>query len=519
MVRCHPDHGSAGGGAVRVQSESYAPYSVVRRVGIRAEIAIIDADAKPNASASSAFTMPLSSPAETIDDIKVETTAFATLERNAWVLDGSCALMDSTASGLGWWSSPVSGDDGTFDGECSIVYDFAVDTKTIGLVFTFMYGYQPAVGGMRIRAYDSGGAVVADVVNTDQTAVQTVVFSAIYRKLRIDFTKTALPGRRIRFLEMDFGLIQRFDEDQIADCEIRYKVDFAAASLPYGECSLTLDNSDRRWNLLNPSGIYQYMEEGQKITVWMPVNGEDVFMGAFSFRSVEARDGALTAKMTTADVIASLDDTAFNGGRCAAASLSDAVSEVLFGTGIECVFADGVGEETVMMSIPQNTTRREAVRLLAQAARACVYAERDGNLRFCRPSLDSGDDDINDITPNELYNYDGITISEPVGILRLVVKDEYSDTEITYTAGAAGREMTVNNPCVASENGDAAAAWLLSKYARRKQYNVKNRCDPALELFDTVRISDAYGQNDAALITGITVKYNGGLSAETEAVG
>ena len=62
--------------------------------------------------------------------------------------------MDSTESGLGWWSSPVSGDDGTFDGECSIVYDIALDAKTIGLVFTFMDGYQPAVGGMRIRASD-----------------------------------------------------------------------------------------------------------------------------------------------------------------------------------------------------------------------------------------------------------------------------------------------------------------------------------------------------------------------------
>jgi hypothetical protein len=313
---------------VRIQSESYAPYSVVRRVGIRAEIAIVDADAKPNASASSAFTLPPSSPAETVDGNTANPQTFATLERNAWVLDGNCALMDSTASGLGWWSSPVSGDDGTFEGECSIVYDIAVDAKTIGLVFTFMDGYQPAVGGMRIRAYDSGGAVVADVVNTEHTAVQTVVFSAIYRRLQIDFTKTALPGRRIRFLEIDFGMTQRYDEDHIADCEIRYKVDFAAASLPYGECSLTLDNSDRRWNLLNPSGIYQYLEEGQKISVWLPVNGEDVFMGAFSFRSVEARDGALTAKMTTADVIASLDDTAYNGGRCAAASLSDTMESL-----------------------------------------------------------------------------------------------------------------------------------------------------------------------------------------------
>ncbi len=519
MVRRDLVHGSAGGGAVRVQSETYAPYSVVRRVGIRAEIAIVDADAKPNASASSVFTLSPSDPAQTVDGSVETPKAYATLERNAWLLDGNSALMDSTASGLGWWSSPVSGDDGTFDGDCSIVYDIAVDAKTIGLVLTFMDGYQPAVDGMRIRAYDSGGALVADVVNTDQSAVQTVVFSAIYRRLRIDFTKTALPGRRIRFLEIDFGMTQRFDEDTVASAEFRYKVDFAAASLPYGECSLTLDNSDRRWNLLNPSGIYQYMEEGQKISVWLPVNGEDVFMGAFSFRSVEARDGALTAKMTTADVIASLDDTVYNGGRCAAASLSDAIAEVLDGTEIECVYADGVGAETVMMSIPQNTTRREAVRMLAQAARACVYAERDGNLRFCRPSLDGSAEGIPEITKNELYNYDGITISEPVGAVKLVVNDEYADTEIIYTAGTSGREMTVRNPCVASENGDAAAAWLLSKYARRKQYNVKNRCDPALELFDAVRISDAYGQNDAALITGITVKYNGGLSAETEAVG
>ena len=518
MVRCHADHGSAGGGAVRVQSESYTPYSVVRRVGIRAEIAIVDADAKPNASASSAFTLPPSSPAETVDGNAANPQTFATLERNAWVLDGNCALMEDTASGLGWWSSPVSGDDGTFDGECSIVYDIAVDAKTIGIVLTFMDGYQPAVGGMRIRAYDGGGTVVADVVNTDQTAVQTVVFSAIYRRLEVQFAKTALPGRRIRLTEIDFGLVQRYDEDTIAGAEIRYKADPATATIPYSECQLTLDNADRRWNILNPQGIYQYLEDGQKISVWMIINGEDVFMGSFAFKSVEARDGALTAKMTTADVIASLDDTAYNGGRCAAASLSDAVSEVLSGTGIDCVF-DGVGEETVMLSIPQNTTRREAVRLLAQAARVCVYAERDGNLRFCRPILDGAADDIHAITPNELYDYDGITISEPVGILRLVVKDGYSGTEITYTAGTAGREMTVNNPCIASENGDAVASWLLSKYARRKQYAVKNRCDPALELFDTVRIADAYGQNDAAMITGITVKYNGGLSAETEAIG
>ena len=505
---------------MRAQSKNYDPYHAVRHVGIRAEIAVIDADAKPNASASSAFTMTLTSPEQTVDENKENPQTFATLERNTWLLDGSCAMMDETAEALGWWSSVLSDDNGNIAGECSIVYDFPMDVKTIGLVLFFAPGYQPAIGGMRIRAYNSDGDLVADVMNTEQSETQTVVFSAIYRRLRIDFTKTALPGRRVRMTEIDFGLVQRFDEDEIASAELRYKVDYASAALPYGECSITLDNADRRWNLLNPAGIYEYLEQGQLISVWMVIGGESVFMGSYSFRSVEARDGALTAKLTATDVIASLDDTEYNSGRCAAADFSNAVAEVLAGTGIECVFDDGIGAETVMMSIPQNTTRREAVRMLTQAARGCVYADRDGKLRFCRPSIDDiPDADVSSITPSELYGYDGITISEPVGVIRLVINDEYADTEATYTAGEGGREMTVRNPCVASANGNAVAAWLLARYARQKQYKVKNRCDPALELLDAVRISDAYGQDDASLITGITVHYTGGLYAETEAVG
>ena len=503
---------------MRNQSNTYDPYRAMRRVGIRAEIAVIDADAKPNASASSAFAVFPSSAAQTVDENYRNPQTYATLEKNAWLLDGSCGMMDDSASDLGFWSSSISDENGDIAEECSIVYDFPMDVKTIGLVLYFMAGYQPAAGGMRIRTYDSGGGLVSDIVNDGRGDVQSVVFSAVYRRLRIDFTKTALPGRRVRMTEIDFGMTQRFDEDTIADAEIRYNTDLSSDALPFGECALTLDNSDRRWNLLNPKGIYEYMEQGQEISVWLVINGEDVFMGSYAFRSVEARDGALTAKLTAADAVALLDDTEYNGGRCSVASFSDAIAEVLDGTGIACVFDDGIGAESVMMSVPQNTTRREAVRMLTQAARGCVYAGRDGRLRFCRPDLAAAED-VHAITPNELYGFDGITVSEPVGVLRLVVDDEYSDTEITYTAGTAGREVTVKNPCVATGNGDAVAAWLLSRYARRKQYNVKNRCDPALELCDAVRISDAYGQDDASLITGITVRYNGGLSAETEAVG
>ena len=522
---------------MRMQSGTYDPFRPVRRIGIRAEIAVVDADAKANATASASGTLSPSDPAQTVDGNLQNPRTFATMERNAWVLDGNHPLMGADAADLGWWSEAVSGDDGTFAGECFIEYRFTADAKTIGLVMHFVPGYQPAVGGMRIRTYDADDAMLSDVTSTDGGAVQQIVFASTYRRMRIDFTKTALPGRRIRMTEIDFGITQRFDADSVADAEIRYKTDLASSALPFGQCRITIDNADRKYNLLNPSGIYQYLEEGQRVSVWFTVDGEDVYMGAFAFRAAEARDGALTAKITAVDAVAALDDMEYNGGRCAAASFADAIAEVLDNTGISFVFEGDIGAAPVMMCVPQNTTKREAVRMLTQAAMGCTYADRDGNLRFTRPEdievpLYSADDYLlfsaddymllageGALTANELYNYDGITVSEPVGRIRLVVRDDYSDAEIIYTAGDSGKQMTVRNPCIAAEAGADVAAWLLSRYARRKQYKIKNRCDPATELLDSIRIHDAYGQNDAATVTGITVHFNGGLYAETEAVG
>lgn len=524
---------------MRAQSKKYDPYRAVRHVGIRAEIAVIDADAKPNASASSAFTMPLTSTEQTVDENKENPQTFATLERNTWLLDGSCAMMDETAEALGWWSSVLSDDNGNIAGECNITYTFSVDAKTIGLVFFFAPGYQPAIGGMRIRAYDSNGDLVADVMNTEQSETQTVVFSAIYRRLQIDFTKTVLPGRRVRMTEIDFGVTQVYDDDSIVSAEIRYKTDLSATNLPYGQCSIKVDNADHRYNLLNPEGIYQYLERGQKVSVWVTIDGESVYMGSWEFSEASAKDGALTAQITAVDMIASLDDDEYNGGRCAAAVFSDAVMEVLDGTGIECVFEGDIADSPVMMCVPSNTTKREAVRLLTQAAMGCAFADREGKLHFARmkePIALVSDDgyvlednqgivlmvssvDSAELTPNELYNYDGITVTETIGKIKLVVNDSFSGTETEYTAGDGGKTKIVKNPCISSENGNDVAKWMLERMGRKKNYHVKNRCDPAAELLDHIRIYDAYDQREPAVITGTTIHYNGGLSAETEAIG
>jgi hypothetical protein len=75
------------------------------------------------------------------------------------------------------------------------------------------------------------------------------------------------------------------------------------------------------------------------------------------------------------------------------------------------------------------------------------------------------------------------------------------------------------NPCVAKSAGASVAAWLLSGLGRRKNYAVKNRCDPAVEIGDTIAAADIFGNFENAVVTGVEVSYDGTLHAVTKGVG
>lgn len=193
---------------------------------------------------------------------------------------------------------------------------------------------------------------------------------------------------------------------------------------------------------------------------------------------------------------------------------------------LECVFDGYIGSAEVTLSPPKDASVRECIRMLAQAAMCAVYIDRDGALRFTQ--LSPADESVGDITADELYDYSGVSISEPVDGVKLTVSSEYNlDSEgkpvsTVYTAGstAVGAVMqSFSNPCVASSNGASCAAWLLAGLKMRKQYAVKNRCDPAVEIGDTVRIDDIFANRENAVVTGIEISYDGTLSAVTKGVG
>lgn len=99
-----------------------------------------------------------------------------------------------------------------------------------------------------------------------------------------------------------------------------------------------------------------------------------------------------------------------------------------------------------------------------------AWFDRSGNLHIAELSAGAV---LGEITPDELYNYDGVSISEAVDCVELHVKSDYANIDTTITAGSGKTIKSVNNPCVAPANYQNVAAWLLAQYNRRKIYSVK----------------------------------------------
>ena len=511
---------------MRTVSDNYNPFPIVRDVDCRISFGVIDQNAKNGTiTGNDAGFFPRF--AQTVDGKQQIDGKWTSLERNFWVLDGTYTVPpdDMTDSETGWWSSVISGADGSFTAQPYIQYVFSAAISTLGITLRFDDKANQYASDVLLEFLSQSGTVAESHEFTPTSAVAALRhYVGDYYGLRITFRATSEPYRRVRLVECDFGLTQSYTRDTVGSISVKYGLALDMASLPSRELVFTFDNSDKAYNLLNPDGVYQYLQDGQTINLKLLIGGEPVDMGDFFFRSADCTQSAIMPTITAYDRIYLLDGVEYNGGRDAQVTLQAGITELLSGTGITCAYGDGIADRPVHMSIPLGAKVREAVRWLAQAARCVAYIDRDSVLRFEDIAL--ADEECGTITADELYNYSGVSISDTVYGCKLFCNDDFRAGDdgtpgrhVTYTTGDADRAVTYSNPCIADSAGQEVVNWLFAAAKMRKKYAVQNRCDPAVELGDTIRIADAFDNFETGVVTGLDIAFGSSLSAITSAIG
>lgn len=521
---------------MRITSVDYNPFPVVRDVDCLISFGVLDQNAKKDTTVTGTNdTGVLGGIPATINDAPEISGKYASLERNFWTLDGTFGILPQNPETVetGWWSKSVSGEDGTFPEAPWILYTFPAPISTLGWTLHFDDKAGQFARRVKISTFGADGSLTDEWEAESEEPVQALQhYVGDYYGVRFEFLTTSEPLRRVRLCEVDFGLTKYYNRNSLGLVRMIYGADICGEAFPSRELVFTFDNSDKQYNLLNPDGVYQYLQNGQVISVKMQIGEERISMGDFYFTRADVSKSAIVPEITAHDRVYILDNGVFDAGRDEDTTLGSAISEVLSGFDIPLRYENGAENRAVSMTIPQNTKIREAVRMLAQAAMTSPYIDRDGVLVFADLAV-KGRNGVSSedgwITADELYDYTGVSIADRVDGVQLTVQDEYRigkdgtpGRQVSYYAGdnsEAAAQALFGNPCVADSAGQDVAGWLLARSRMRKRYAVKNRCDPAVEIGDTLRIDDIFGNRENAVITGLEIEYNGTLSAETEGVG
>lgn len=505
-------------------SMDYNPYSDVRWIDFRVVFSLLDTQAAQLAAPSVSDQAFISQLMQLTDNNDKMHGLFATLEPNFWALDGSMRILqdDYTNVQTGWYSSVISDNDGTFSIPPTLTFSFSNDISSIGFTLMFDSTAQQWATHFNVATYDVLNNLITQktVFNSDsQCAIDLP--STAYRKVVFTFYKTSEPQRRIRVCECLFGIVQKFDKTSIKEATLVYGVNPRAESLPSRELVFSFDNSDHKYNMINPEGIYSYLQQGQAIDTYIKIgtnkeSGQWIDMGRFYFYTSSSKDEALTAEIKASDKILWLNDSICRIGCSGSWTLAEAVGAILFdaGSDITVSMPSELAERIVGKAIPNNTSYREALRLVSQAACCTCWIDRTGVLTFAILSVGTICDSL---TSDNLISMSGISVSKRINTIELSVRDSYETNaqEIVYLAtnkseNESIHSVAVSNPCAIM--GQEVANCLLLEYQKRLNYSLESRGNPALEISDTIEVYSAYGNKGECIVTGIELSYDGGLS-------
>lgn len=529
-----------------------AVYAPIRKTSAKVNFEILDNAAYTDASLSASSEAPLSRIVQVTNKTRQMSNKYATFERDYFRLDGSFRIPprpEEANSELGWWSGDICGADGVFEVPQVFTLNFSEPHNSMGLTLIFDATANEYPSDFDINVYQENDVLIAtETVSTNKKTTYVWVKGLDdYGKIVITIRKWAKPYRRARIVEIDFGVFQVYEGDKLVKVNLIEQMNVVGDTLPANELKFVIDNSNKEFNILNPSGFYRFLKERQEISLSIGVEIEDdlfeyVSMKGYYLTDWQSDEGALTTTFTARNVFELLEKEYV---QTVVKNLYELAVDVLIKAGIPKYFIDPTLKEIQTNGFIDKVTYRKALQCIGIASKSAVYQDRNGILiikpfeilaestsyvyfagfdmftGMITPTVYSGYD-MKNITFDNVYKEPQINLEKLLQALVMVVNINGVKTEYTYHNEGVkeGAVMKCDNPLIISEEqASTIAKWIIAESNLRAIYQVNWRQNPTLECGDIVFIEDSYGAEKQSRITKQEFEFAGYLSGKTESKG
>ena len=468
-----------------------------------------DEDAAVSTVGAAAFSVPASLPFG-----QGAPAPIATLEPDLWKLDGTFVLREEQA--VSFWSSELSGADGSFSAAPSITVSFSKQFSSLGVTLAFDTATGDYCGAVNIKWYQ-GTTLKADKNFTPDAATFFCSQKVLsFDKVVLTLNKTSKPFRYAKLEQIIFGIYRHFDMTEMRGASIVNDMDLISAELPVSTFRVTIDSRDKIEYMFQLKQPLEVLNNGNLIGVY--------------YIDEYARQTGSVYDLDCYNAFGVLGEIPFPGGVYTAKSAKTLLEEIIGG---DFTLSFTVPDALLTGAILPGGTRRDAMQQVLFALGACAATDGLRGIRvFNAPSSGGGtagadrtyagaNAEVASVVTSvkvtaHTYTQDSSGSVEIGGV-------KYKDTETVYTvtnpdvaANDKQNVVEVTGATLVSTSIGQAVAQRVYDYHTRRQTNRAKIVWSGERLGERITVPNAWGGTEAGNIVKMEIALSNTVAANLE---
>lgn len=392
---------------------------------------------------------------------------YVTAEQNRWILDGTYEIMDNAHPVF--WTHNFSQGVTKFDDPPSVTFTFSEPFSSSGV--TIRFGQDEWCSEIVVTWYSGDTVLASETYEPESSLFTANTAVAGWDKITIQLNKTAMPFRRARIDQVQFGISREFEFGEIRNATITAEMSLSGLELPESSLSWTLESKD----------AVDFMFQSRQA---VQVEHDSELIGTYYITKAN-RSADKTYSIKCHDALGVLGDVQFTGGAylsgASALSLLTSILDGAFDIVNDC-------DDVTLTGLIKPMTKREAVQqvLFAWGVNAAVTG--DGKIHIFQPP-----ETAQTIPEDRTYQGGKVETSSIVTAVKVTshafTQSSYGSIEINGQKYNDTRTVvTVTNPAVkstdkenvisvenatlvSSSNVQEIANRLYDHYTKRNTYN------------------------------------------------